>query len=294
MALGTRILTWFEGRWHDGNLPVMGAADHGTWQGTMVFDGARAFEGVMPDLDLHSARVVRSAEAMGLEPPATAAEIEALLREGVGRLGSGRPLYLRPMLWSREASPALIDAEPGSTAMAICLEDLAFRPPGPMALTVSPFRRPPPNAALCEAKAACHYPNNARIVREARARGFDNALSLDQEGLRRRYRLDQRLPGAGRGGADPGGERDFPRRHHPAAGDRAPSRRRRRGGRGRADGGGLRRGRGDLLTGNANKVMPVTRFEGRSCRPPGWRRAPARSTGTSPTRRGGPPDAGSA
>jgi branched-chain amino acid aminotransferase len=44
------------------------------------------------------------------------------------------------------------------------------------------FRRPPPDAALCEAKAACHYPNNARIVREARSRGFQNALSLDQEG----------------------------------------------------------------------------------------------------------------
>ena len=51
-----------------------------------------------------------------------------------------------------------------------------------MALTVSPFRRPSPDAALCEAKAACHYPNNARIVREARSRGFQNALSLDQQG----------------------------------------------------------------------------------------------------------------
>ena len=70
MALGGSILTWFEGRWHDGNLPVMGAADHGTWQGTMVFDGARAFEGVTPDLDLHCARLIRSAEAMGLDAAA--------------------------------------------------------------------------------------------------------------------------------------------------------------------------------------------------------------------------------
>src|SRR5918999_4181739 len=103
MALGTTILTWFDGRWHSGNLPVMGAADHGTWQGTLVFDGARAFEGVAPDLDLHSARLIRSAEAMGLAPPADAAEVEALILEGVRRLGTERPLYLRPMMWSREA-----------------------------------------------------------------------------------------------------------------------------------------------------------------------------------------------
>ena len=182
MAIGQTVLTWYEGRWHDGNLPVMGAADHGTWQGTLVFDGARAFEGVTPDLDRHCARLIRSAEAMGLAAPLDAKAVEALVRDGIRRLGTERELYLRPMMWSREASPALIDAIPESTTVAICLEDLPMRDPGPLALTVSPFRRPPPDAALCEAKAACHYPNNARIIREARARGFQNALSLDQEG----------------------------------------------------------------------------------------------------------------
>ena len=160
----------------------MGAADHGTWQGTLVFDGARAFEGVTPDLDLHCARLIRSAAVMGMDPVLEAAAIEALVRDGIRRLGSERALYLRPMMWSREASPALIDALPGSTALAVCLEDLPLREPGPLALTVSPFRRPSPDSALSEAKAACHYPNNARIIREARGRGFQNALSLDQQG----------------------------------------------------------------------------------------------------------------
>ena len=182
MALGGSILTWFEGRWHAGNVPILGAADHGAWLGTMVFDGARAFEGVTPDLDLHCARLVRSAEAMGLAAPLDARAIEALMRDGVRRIGADRPLYLRPMVWSREGSPSIIDALPGSSAFAICLEEVAMPAPGPFALTVSPFRRPSPDSAVCEAKAACHYPNNARMVREARARGFQNALSLDQEG----------------------------------------------------------------------------------------------------------------
>jgi branched-chain amino acid aminotransferase len=183
MAMGTRCLTWIDGRWHEGNVPVMGAADHGTWQGTLVFDGARAFDGVAPDLDLHCRRFIRSGDTMGLASPLEAGEIEALILDGVHRFGGERPLYLRPMMWSREASPALIDALPESTAVAICIEDLPFRAPGPMALTVSPYRRPPEDAALCSAKAACHYPNNARIIREARSRGFQNALSLDQGGL---------------------------------------------------------------------------------------------------------------
>ncbi len=183
MALGTRCLTWYEGAWHDGNHPILGAADHGTWQGDLVFDGARFFEGTTPDLDLHCARLLRSAEIMGLAPTLTAAEIVDLTREGIRRLGSDRPLYLRPMLWARDGSPAIIDPDPGTTAFALCLEDLPMRLPGPMTLTLSPFRRPSPDSALTEAKAACHYANNARIIREARARGFHNALSLDQQGF---------------------------------------------------------------------------------------------------------------
>ncbi len=181
MAIGTKIATWYEGAWHDGNLPILGAADHGTWQGTMVFDGARAFEGVTPDLDRHCARLVRSADAMGLGSPMEAGEIEALIRDGLQRFAPGEALYLRPMAWSREASPALIDPDPASTAFAICLEAFAMPEPGELTLTVSPFRRPRQDTALTEAKAACLYPNNARIVLEARARGFHNALSLDLE-----------------------------------------------------------------------------------------------------------------
>ena len=182
MALGTRISTWWDRRWHDGNLPVLGAADHGAWQGTLVFDGARAFEGVTPDLDLHCARIVRSAAVMGMEAPLEGPEIEAIIRTGLARYPAGAELYLRPMMWSRDGGPAIIDPMPDTTSVAICIEDLALPGPRPFSLTVSPFRRPRPDMALTEAKAACLYANNGRIALEARRRGFDNALSLDADG----------------------------------------------------------------------------------------------------------------
>lgn len=183
MALGGKILTWFEGGWHDGNLPILGAADHGTWQGTLVFDGARRFEGVAPDLDLHCQRILRSAASMGLGQVLDAATIEALIREGMAQFPADAAIYLRPMMWSREGSAAIIDADPDSTALAICLEEMPMREPGEMSLTVSPFRRPRQDTAMTEAKAACLYPNNGRIVAEARSRGYNNALSLDLDGF---------------------------------------------------------------------------------------------------------------
>ncbi|MBP6999969.1 branched-chain amino acid aminotransferase [Amaricoccus sp.] len=183
MALGKSIATWVDGRWHDGDLKVMRAADHGAWQGTLVFDGARAFEGVTPDLDRHCARIVRSAAAMGMEAPVAADEIAEIILEGVARWPAGAQLYLRPMMWSQACSASFVDPLPGSTAFVVCIEEIPMGTPGaPMALTVSPFRRPRPDMALTEAKAGCLYANNGRIVSEARKRGFHNALSLDVEG----------------------------------------------------------------------------------------------------------------
>ena len=182
MALGNDVWTWFRGDWTQANLPILGSADHATWQGTLVFDGARLFEGYAPDLDLHCERIVRSATTMGLASPYSAPEIRKLIQNGLRLFRPGVDLYLRPMMWSTEGSDGFIDADPDSTEMAIVLEALPMSAPDPIALTVSPFKRPHKDTALTEAKAACLYPNNGRILLEARKRGFNNALSLDLDG----------------------------------------------------------------------------------------------------------------
>ncbi|MGB0498257.1 MAG: aminotransferase class IV, partial [Rubricella sp.] len=124
MAFGKAIRTWFGGRWHEGNTPILGAADHGTWLGTLVFDGARSFEGTAPDLDLHCARLIRSARAMGMEPGMTADEVEAIAREGIALYPPEQALYIRPMMWSTEGAPGMIAPDPAACAFALCLEDL--------------------------------------------------------------------------------------------------------------------------------------------------------------------------
>jgi branched-chain amino acid aminotransferase len=105
MAFGHEIRTWFEGRWHDGDVPVMRAADHGTWQGSNVFDGARMFDGRVPDLGPHCARVNRSAEALMITPTLSADEIEGLAREGLRAYDPATAVYVRPMYWAIDASP---------------------------------------------------------------------------------------------------------------------------------------------------------------------------------------------
>src|SRR4029453_15277724 len=78
----SKTCTFFDGDWHDGNAPIMGARSHPTCPGPMVFYGARTFEGVTPDLDLHCARVNRSAAVFSLKQIVPADDWVALAREG--------------------------------------------------------------------------------------------------------------------------------------------------------------------------------------------------------------------
>ena len=57
----SKTWTFYEDDWHEGNIPIMGVRTHAVWLGSSVFDGARAFEGVTPDIELHCARVNASA-----------------------------------------------------------------------------------------------------------------------------------------------------------------------------------------------------------------------------------------
>ncbi len=178
----SRTRTWFDGDWHDGNPPLIGPRSHAMWMGSTVFDGARWFEGLSPDLDRHCARVNRSAHAMGLKPTMSTDDIERLAREGFGAFDGKTALYVRPMYWAEDGGYMGVPADPDSTRFALCLYETPMTEVAGMTLGVSPFRRPTPETMPTLAKAGCLYPNNARAILEAKSRGFDNALVRDMLG----------------------------------------------------------------------------------------------------------------
>jgi branched-chain amino acid aminotransferase len=183
MASGINIRTFFEGKWHEGNIPVMRAADHGAWLGSTVFDGARYFDGMAPDLDLHSARVNRSAEAMLLTPTMAAQEIEGIAREGFKLYDKNAALYVRPMYWGVEDDGYGLGPHKDFTGFALCLEEIPMSAPdNTTTLTTTSFRRPVLADNVTNAKAGCLYPNNYRMIAEARKKGFQNALVGDANG----------------------------------------------------------------------------------------------------------------
>jgi branched-chain amino acid aminotransferase len=174
--------TFFNGSWREGNEAILGPRTHGAWLGSMVFDGARAFEGVTPDLDLHLQRVNRSAVHMLLHPVVTVDEWLELVEGGLWRFARDAQLYIRPMYWAEEGLGGGVRLDPSSTNWCLTIYDAPMPEPLGGAITLSPFRRPTAETAPVNAKASCLYANGSRALIEAAKRGYDNCLMLDMLG----------------------------------------------------------------------------------------------------------------
>ena len=175
----SKTWTFYEGDWHEGNLPIMGVRDHATWLCSSVFDGARTFEGVSPDLDLHCERVNASAQTMHLNPVLSTGTWLELVRDGIKRFDKEAALYIRPMYWAEHSGALLIAPDPQSTKWCLSVYEAPMRKPDGFSITLSPYRKPSLECMPVNAKAGCLYPNNARALIETQARGFGNCFVLD-------------------------------------------------------------------------------------------------------------------
>jgi branched-chain amino acid aminotransferase len=172
-------ITFAEGQWHDGSPALIRPRDHGFWLASAVFDGARSIAGKAPDLDRHCARLLRSAELMGLASPLAADEIVMLVRDGIARFPSDAALYICPLLYP---AGGFIVPDPASTQFVLHIGESPLPDPSGFSACVTRFHRPLPDSAPTGAKASCLYPNVARGVAEANGKGFDVGVTLDPSG----------------------------------------------------------------------------------------------------------------
>jgi branched-chain amino acid aminotransferase len=163
-------------------LGIMGPRTHAAWLCSLVFDGARAFEGVRPDLDLHCARVNESAKKLFLKRIVSAEEWIKLAREGVAKFDKDAALHIRPMYWAEKEGSWVQAHDPESTRWCLSIYEAPMRTPKGFSVSLSPCRRPTIETKPVDAKAGCLYPNNSLALFEAHERGFDNAIVCDMLG----------------------------------------------------------------------------------------------------------------
>ena len=175
-----KVVTYVDdGTWHYGNPMVLGPMTQSTWLGSLIFDGARAFEGVIPDIELHCARACDSARKMMLEPKIRPEEMVELVKDAVSRFSGDTALYIKPMFW---ADSGWIYPDPASTRFLLNVYESPLPDGTGFTACVSSRRRPAPDQAPTDAKAAGLYANAGRALKEAHDKGFQNAVVLDPIG----------------------------------------------------------------------------------------------------------------
>ena len=170
--------TFFDGNWHTGNFKIFGVEEKSSWLGMSTFDGARSFDGVEPDLDLHCKRSIRSAKVLGMNPDIQWEEIFDIVQDGLAKFTTKSQLYIRTEFWDLSS---LRGIGLNGTGFAVILSEMPLTRPS-FTANVSKFVRPGPDQAPTDAKASCLYPNSLLAISTAKKEGFDNCVTLDPWG----------------------------------------------------------------------------------------------------------------
>ncbi len=184
-------IVYFEGRFvpqAEAKVPI---TTHAFNYGTGCFEGIRAYwsprQGRLNVVRLreHADRLLRSAHILHLEPP-LALEVERVVEavvELLARNGYREDVYVRPILYK---SGATIKVTLSGIASDLCIYTLPFGDyldiRSGLRVMISAWRRIDDNSIPSRAKPTGAYLNAALASDEARARGFDEAIMLTQDG----------------------------------------------------------------------------------------------------------------
>jgi branched-chain amino acid aminotransferase len=176
---------WFDGNlipWREAKLHVL---THGLHYASCVFEGERVYNGSVFKLTEHSERLAKSAEILGFSLPYSVAQIDEATRVAVAASGL-TDAYVRPVAW-RGSEMMGVSAQHNRIHVAIAVWEWPsyFSPEARMAgikLQTSRWRRPAPDTAPVDSKAAGLYMICTLSKHEAENSGFNDALMLDYRG----------------------------------------------------------------------------------------------------------------
>jgi branched-chain amino acid aminotransferase len=175
---------WFDGKLIANPDAKIHVLTHGLHYASTVFEGERAYGGVIFKSKEHAERLKHSATVLDFEIPYSLADIGAAKRLVVEK--NGKPdAYVRPVAW-RGSEQLGVSAQNNAIHLAIAAWewpsyfDPAQRFKG-IRLDLAGYRRPDPRTAPCLAKAAGLYMICTISKHRAERRGYADALMLDWE-----------------------------------------------------------------------------------------------------------------
>ncbi len=176
---------WMDGKlvpWRDAQVHVL---THGLHYASAVFEGERAYGGVIYKSTEHSARLKKSGELLDFEIPFSVEEIDAAKMATLKANGQ-TDAYVRPVAW-RGSEMMGVSAQHNKIHLAIATWEWPsyFDPATKMKgirLDIAEFRRPDPATAPSTSKAAGLYMICTISKHKAEKKGYADALMFDWQG----------------------------------------------------------------------------------------------------------------
>jgi branched-chain amino acid aminotransferase len=174
---------WHEGQfvpWREAKIHVL---THSLHYGACVFEGERAYDGVVFKGREHSERLKRSAELVGYSLPISVDELDAVKAELIKRNGF-TDCYVRAFAW-RGSEMMGVSAQQASIRVCVAVWEWGNYFQDKMKgirVTMSDWKRPSPETIPSAAKASGLYMICTMAKHKAEAAGFADALMLDYRG----------------------------------------------------------------------------------------------------------------
>ena len=178
-------LIWMDGEmvpWREAKLHVL---SHGLHYASAVFEGERAYNGVIYKLNEHSQRLYNGAKEMDFKIPYSVEQIDAACRQVVEE-NNLTECYLRPIAW-RGSEMIGVSAQDTSIHLAIAAWKWESYFPIDKRLkgirvNWATYRRPDPMTAPSKTKATGLYMIGTLEKHRAESLGYTEALMLDWRG----------------------------------------------------------------------------------------------------------------
>ena len=178
---------WMNGdfiHWNDAKCHVI---TQGLHYASAVFEGERAYNGKIFKSKEHTQRLYKSAEIVGIKIPYSQDEINKAKDELIKKMGFN-DCYVRPIAWRGSQQMGISTAKSDINVAIAVWDDWASyfkiedRKAG-LKLVTSPWKRPSPDTAPCEAKASGPYVICTMSKEFAEDKGYNDALMLDYRGF---------------------------------------------------------------------------------------------------------------
>ena len=179
-------LIWMNGEfvaWNDAKCHVITQGMH---YASSVFEGERAYKGKIFKSEEHTKRLFKSAATLGIDIPFSEDEINEAKDELIKKMNL-EDCYVRPIVWRGSQQMGLSTSKSDVNVAIAVWDDWASyfkiedRKAG-LRLITSPWKRPSPDTAPCEAKASGPYVICTMSKSFAENKGFHDALMLDYRG----------------------------------------------------------------------------------------------------------------